>query len=108
MTDIYEQIFNSAMDPMLLILDDKIEKINPVFCKILGYEENELIGKPFLRFVVKKPEVAEIYLKRMKGGKTPVVYETEIITKKNRTLVNICGTMVEINGAKGIFAILKL
>lgn len=108
MDDILKQIFETADDPMVLVLEDKIAKINPAFCKASGFKEKEVIGKPFLRFIVDRPKVAEAYLKRTQGGKTPPAYETEVAGRDGVYTVTICGTKVEINGVVGVFAILKL
>jgi len=108
MSGIFEQIFNTAGDPMVLLLQDKIAKVNPAFCHISGFKEKEVIGKPFLRYIVDRPKVAEAYLRRIRGGKTPAVLEAEVAAREGVYTVVICGTKVEINGEIGVFAVLKL
>ncbi len=52
-------------------LDDKILFINSSFCKIYGYEENEIIGKKAAMFLSAKndPEIVnQIYPKTLNGG----------------------------------------
>jgi PAS domain S-box-containing protein len=39
MDDILKQIFETADDPMVLVLEDKIAKVNPAFCKGSGFKD---------------------------------------------------------------------
>lgn len=107
MNDILQQIFNSAEDPMVLILNDSIAKVNPAFCDISGYKEQEIIGKPFMRYIVDQSKVAETYLDRIKGGNAPLAYETQVAAREGLFTVTICGTRVRIDGEIGVFVILR-
>ena len=108
MTDTLQQIFNTAEDPMALILNDLIAKVNPAFCTISGFKEQEIIGKPFMRYIVDQPKVAETYLDRIKGGKAPLSYETQVAAREGLYTVTICGTRVTIDGEVGVFVILRV
>ena len=108
MNDILQQIFNTAEDPMALILNDSIAKVNPAFCRISGFKEQEIIGKPFMRYIVDQSKVAETYLDRIKGGKSPLAYETQVAGREGLHTVTICGTRVTIDSEVGVFVMLRI
>jgi PAS domain S-box-containing protein len=47
------QIFSMSLDPICIadINTATFIKVNPAFTEILGYSEEELLGKPFLEFI---------------------------------------------------------
>jgi PAS domain S-box-containing protein len=108
MDNLFQQVFKSAHDPMVIIINDKIVQGNPAFYKISGFKEKEVVEKPFLNFILDKPKVAKIYLKRIMGCETPDAYVTQVAAREDVFTVMICGTKVEINEEMGVFAILKL
>ena len=69
---------------MLLVLDSdqKVSLINKKGCEVLGYQENELIGKNwFDNFLPKKiaDEVRAVFKRLMKGGDPGEYYENPIL-----------------------------
>ncbi|MGQ9706329.1 MAG: ATP-binding protein [bacterium] len=58
--------------------DGVFKFVNSAFCKIIGYEREELLGKKFLPFISPKERerVSEIYKKRLVGEDVPSIYET--------------------------------
>lgn len=57
--DYLENIYRGIAD-MLVVVDEQehIEKINPAVCKVLGYEEDELLGRSFSALFAKQDHEA--------------------------------------------------
>lgn len=51
-SDHYEKFFYMASDPMCIAgANGYFQKVNPAFCRILGYSATELVNSPYLDFV---------------------------------------------------------
>ena len=58
----FEVIFNEAPYGMAITdLDDKIVQVNHTFCDLLGYEENELLGKGIRGLVKPEKDSVSVY-----------------------------------------------
>jgi PAS domain S-box-containing protein len=72
---------------VIIDMDQKVSLINKKGCEILGYDENEIIGKNwFDTFIPKsnRDEVRAVFKKLMSGEIEPVEYfENSILTKDN-------------------------
>ena len=74
--------FNLSMDMLIISSNDTFLKVNPATIKILGYTEQELLGKPFLSFVYAKDidatlqEVAKLQL-----GEITANFENRFVCK---------------------------
>ncbi len=78
--------------------------------KMTGYTTSEYLGKPFINFV--SPEYRELvierYKKRLAGEAVPSRYETELITKDNKSLpVEINASIIEYEGKPADMAIIR-
>ncbi|MBP8886648.1 MAG: PAS domain S-box protein [Flavobacterium sp.] len=56
--------FYMSFDMFVVIEDDNFIKVNPAFTRILGYNQQEIINKPFLSFI--HPEDAEVFMDGVK------------------------------------------
>ncbi len=68
----------------LVVNDDKgnIRFVNPMFCKMTGYQEHELIGKSAYELLLKKDDLGKIRLKDEERRKNiSDQYELDVITK---------------------------
>jgi len=77
-----DKFFNMSLDMLLIASENKFIKINPSVTKILGYSEEELLGKPFLDFVY--PDDINITLNevaKLKMGTLTLNFENRYICK---------------------------
>ncbi len=83
----YSSIVNSSPNVILIHKDGIIQFINNLGEKVLGYTENESIGKNVLDFLTKnsREKVIENMENRKKGEEIPA-YEADIITKSGKIL----------------------
>ncbi|MFV8347456.1 PAS domain S-box protein [Flavobacterium sp. ZB4P13] len=56
--------FYMSFDMLVVIKNEKFVKVNPAFTRILGYDQREIINKPFLDFI--HPEDATIFMDGVK------------------------------------------
>lgn len=56
--------FYMSFDMFVVIKNEKFVKVNPAFTRILGYDQREIINKPFLDFI--HPEDATIFMDGVK------------------------------------------
>lgn len=56
--------FYMSFDMFVVIKDENFVKVNPAFTRILGYDQQEIINKPFLSFI--HPEDAAIFMDGVK------------------------------------------
>jgi len=83
----FEKIFQASKEGIIIAdADSCILRINPFFQTLLGYETDELKGKPFIEIVHKKAEIQRMssYTKLyhfQRSSKSPI--EMELIDKHN-------------------------
>ncbi|MEW6527251.1 MAG: PAS domain S-box protein [Spirochaetota bacterium] len=81
----FKTLANSVLNPIFIIQDNIMQWVNPATVDILGYSENEIIGKPFYSFV--HPDDVEVAKSRaaarQRGENVINRYEARIITKDN-------------------------
>ncbi len=56
--------FYMSFDMFVVIKNEKFVKVNPAFTRILGYDQREIINKPFLDFI--HPEDAKVFMDGIK------------------------------------------
>lgn len=56
--------FYMSFDMFVVIKNEKFVKVNPAFTRILGYDQREIINKPFLDFI--HPDDANIFMNGIK------------------------------------------
>ena len=79
----YRGVSERANDGIVIIQNFLLEYVNPRMAVILGYDQEALIGKPFVGFVApqKVGNLVERYKKRTEGEAAPSRYETELLHK---------------------------
>jgi len=77
----YRQLTENAGEAIFVVQDGEIRFMNPKGSELSGYPTEEMVSKPFVKFI--HPEdidmVADRYLKRLKGEPVPQIYDFRII-----------------------------
>ena len=97
-------------------INNKTLEVNPEMCKILGFKESDIIGKPIFNFVdrenakifkeeVKKRKLGvtskyEIELKNSKGINIPCLFKTSPIYNNNKERVGSFAMVTDISAIK--------
>jgi len=77
----YRQLTENAGEAIFVVQDGEIRFMNPKGSELSGYPTEEMVSKPFVKFI--HPEdidmVTDRYLKRLKGEPVPQIYDFRII-----------------------------
>jgi len=79
----YRQFVDDSPLGVLIIQDGIIKFANSALGALAGYKPEELIGKPFLPFLVEedRQRAAAVHAQRMRGEPVPASFEYRIITR---------------------------
>jgi PAS domain S-box-containing protein len=106
----YRNLVERATDGIVIIVDGNIEYCNSSLCRMTGYRQVELMGKPFHDFLQKeeKSQLVERYQKRIRGFPVERIYET-IIRKKNGEVLftEINSDLISFEGKAGVLSIIR-
>ena len=82
----YSLLVKQSKDGIIIVQQSKFKFANKAFCKITGYNGDELRGMDFRNLLEDKQKiiVSERYKRRMKGENVPDSYETIIINKEGK------------------------
>jgi PAS domain S-box-containing protein len=74
--------FNLSRDMLIISSNDTFIKVNPATTKILGYTEQELLGKPFMSFVYPKDIDSTMQeVSKLKSGTITANFENRFVCK---------------------------
>ena len=74
--------FNFSGDMLIISTNDTFLKVNPATTKILGYTEQELLGKPFMSFVYAKDIDSTLQeVAKLKSGVITANFENRFVCK---------------------------
>lgn len=74
--------FNLSRDMLIISSNETFLKVNPATTKILGYSEEELLGKPFMSFVYAKDLDATLAeVAKLKSGAITANFENRYVCK---------------------------
>lgn len=77
-----DTFFNMSMDMLMIISNDIFVKINLATSNVLGYSEEELIGKKFMSFVYQEDLSKTLQeMKKIQSGVTSVNFENRFVCK---------------------------
>ena len=86
----YRTLVEAATDAIFIVQDNVIRFCNSSLLKISGYPMEEVMGKPFLRFVSTKDRerITQIHQMRQQGKEMPRRYEAAVVSRGG-ALVNV-------------------
>jgi len=83
----YREVVQKAHEGILVAQEGMLRFVNPALARIWGYDEEELVSRPFIEFI--HPDDSEMVLdrslRRAKGEKPPGRYAFRIVTKDGTT-----------------------
>ncbi len=93
--DTYRALVEHARDGITVIHDFKVRYANPAFCKMIGIDENELIGVHLKKFISEEEFIknTQRYSNRIAGINLPRIYKSQVIHADGTTIdveLNVC------------------
>ncbi|MCP4624275.1 MAG: PAS domain S-box protein [bacterium] len=93
--DTYRALVEYARDGIAVIHDFKVRYANPAFCKMIGIDENELIGVHLKKFISEEEFIknTQRYSNRIAGINLPRIYKSQVIHADGTTIdveLNVC------------------
>jgi PAS domain S-box-containing protein len=106
----YRTLIDSIQDGVFLIVGGIISFVNRAFCEMIGYDNSEIEGISFTKFVA--PEdmdlVVNNYKHRQEGRPAPSSYEWRMLHKNGeKVFVNMSARVINYQGKKATIGTLK-
>jgi diguanylate cyclase (GGDEF)-like protein/PAS domain S-box-containing protein len=82
----YRQFVDDSPLGVLIVQNGIVKFTNPALCTLIGYDAEELIGKPVLPFIAEedRDRAAELHERRMRGEPVAVTSEYRVITRSGQ------------------------
>ena len=106
--DVIAQAFHTADNPMVVVLDGKVVEANRALVEHSGFDEEEIIGRPFTDFVADGEMAGEIHLKRLMGKEIPNLVRMEMKGKDGAVPANLLISKVTVGESVGIMIVMEL
>ncbi|MFH0893980.1 MAG: PAS domain S-box protein [Bacteroidota bacterium] len=106
----YRTLIESATDSIMIIQNGIIKFVNKILVDISGYSLIDLIGQPFINFVVERdrPLIKDYYTQRLNGINAPVGYEARAIMKNGKEIpIEISASVFNFLGEKAELVFLR-
>jgi PAS domain S-box-containing protein len=106
----YSTLVERSNDGIIIIQDGHLAFVNQRIITLAGYTMEEVIGKPFSRFITQKyrQEVTQINLHRTQRETVPDLYEAEITAKDGKIIAaEINASLIEYQGKTATMAIVR-
>lgn len=106
----YRNLINQASDGILIVQDGLYKFMNPAFSKITGFEEKELLEKPFINNIAEeyRDEILEIHRRRMRGETVLRIFSTVGLKKDGgRIYLEFNTSTIEYDGRPASFIIMR-
>jgi PAS domain S-box-containing protein len=84
----FRELVERAQDGIVIVHREVVEYINPAYARLMGYEPQELIGRPYTFLIdpLEKEKIEERYRHRMARKNVPHIYETRLVHKDGRLI----------------------
>ncbi|MFZ2390706.1 MAG: PAS domain S-box protein [Minisyncoccales bacterium] len=105
----YSAIINQAQDGIIIIQDQIVKYVNNGI-KIIGYKNDDILGKSFVDFIApeEQKQVVENYKRRLKGEKVDAIYETKLVHKDGSLIdVEISNGIINYGGKQAVLVIVR-
>ncbi len=108
----YRTVIDSAHDGIMVIIDHRLMYVNNSLVTMLGYSQQELLGRDFLDLFPEtemgKSMVENIYRERMNGMSAPSRYECQMLTSRGDIVDTMISAAVAVfGGFRGSIAIIS-
>lgn len=106
----YRYLIENARDGIIITQFGKFKFVNKAFCQMIGYTEEELLGKDFINTVADedKQRLMDYHKLRMAGGQHNMIYEAKGVAKSGKiTHFEINTSYIEYEGYPATFIILR-
>jgi PAS domain S-box-containing protein len=106
----FRTLIDKATDGILITQDGVFRFVNPAFCEMMQYTEEELLEKPFIDVVDKQhhAEMLENHKRRMSGESFPAIYRAKLYRKDGKSIVvELNSRTTDYNGKPASFVITR-
>ncbi|MDY6966042.1 MAG: PAS domain S-box protein [Halobacteriota archaeon] len=86
--EVYRKMIEQANDSIGIIQDGEVKFVNAKFAELLGYSREELKGKNIfgISTYTNAQFILELNKRRIMGDDVPSIYQTELLTKKEKKI----------------------
>ncbi|MDP2887595.1 MAG: PAS domain S-box protein [Bacteroidota bacterium] len=106
----YRNLVENAHDGIIINQFGKFKFVNPAFCKMLEYSEDELLENDFVIFLAEddRERLLQYHKLRMEGDRNHMIYEAKGVAKSGRIIhFEINTSFIEYNGHPATFIIMR-
>lgn len=106
----YRSLIENATDGILITQDGVFKFVNPAFCEMMQYSEDELLNMPFINVVDKShhSEMLENHKRRMNGETFPAIYRARLYRKDgSHIIVELNSRTTDFGGNPASFVITR-
>ncbi|MBT3756597.1 MAG: PAS domain S-box protein [Candidatus Cloacimonetes bacterium] len=106
----YRNLVERANDGICIIMDGIVTFTNPRLLELWGGTNEEIIGSPFTNFIHPDElnKLVEYYKKRLKGEKTPSIYESVLLHKSgSKVYVELSAGIITFKGKPADLIIIR-
>lgn len=106
----YRTVIDKATDGIVITQHGKLKFLNTSMCEMLGYDEDEIIDKPFLDYVIAEDHqvMIDFHKRRMEGEDFTSLYRSHFIRKDGEIItVELNARTSVYNGQPAAFIIIR-
>ncbi len=106
----YRNLVENAHDGIIINQFGKFKFVNPAFCRMIEYSEEELLENDFANFLAEddRERLLQFHQRRMEGDRHHMIYEAKGVSKSGKIIhFEINTTYIEYEGNPATFIILR-